>query len=83
MDGSNVIRMAHYFESAAFVPASTAAVFAYVDDHQRLSSHMSQSSWMMGGGRMDLQLDAGRGRRLGSRIQLSGRAFGLAVSSMK
>ena len=80
MDGSNVIRMAHYFESAAFVPASTAAVFAYVDDHQRLSSHMSQSSWMMGGGRMDLQLDAGRGRRLGSRIQLSGRAFGLAVS---
>jgi hypothetical protein len=47
---------------------------------ERLSSHMSQSSWMMGGGRMDVQLDEGRGQRLGSRIQMSGRAFGLALS---
>jgi len=80
MDGPNVIRMSHHFESAAFVPASTAGVFAYVDDHERLSSHMSQSSWMMGGGRMEVQLDEGRGQRLGSRIQISGRAFGLALS---
>jgi hypothetical protein len=80
LDGSNVIRMSHHFESAGFVPASIDAVFGYVDDHERLSSHMSQSSWMMGGGRMDLQLDEGRGQRLGSRIQMSGRAFGVAVS---
>ena len=66
-----MIRMSHHFESAAFVPASSDAVFVYVDDHERLSSHMSQSSWMMGGGRMDLQLDEGRGQRLGSRIQMS------------
>jgi hypothetical protein len=26
-------------------------VFAFVDDHARFSSHMSQSLWMMGGGR--------------------------------
>jgi hypothetical protein len=72
--------MSHHFESAAFVPASTDAVFSYVDDHERLSSHMSQSSWMMGGGRMNVRLDEGRGRRLGSRIQMGGRAFGWALS---
>jgi hypothetical protein len=72
--------MPYHFESAAFVPASTDSVFNYIDDHERLSSHMSRSSWMMGGGRMDVQLDDGHGRRLGSRIRMSGRAFGLDLS---
>jgi hypothetical protein len=72
--------MPHHFESAGFVLASIDAVFAYVDDHERLSSHMSQSSWMMGGGRMTVQLDEGRGHRLGSRIRMAGRAFGLELS---
>lgn len=72
--------MSRHFESAGFVSAPPDAVFSYVDDHERLSSHMTRSSWMMGGGRMDVQLDAGRGRRLGSRIRMSGRAFGLGLS---
>jgi hypothetical protein len=75
-----LIRISRHFESAGFVSASPDAVFSYVDDHERLSSHMTRSSWMMGGGRMDVKMDAGRGRRLGSRIQMSGRAFGLQLS---
>ena len=35
---------------------------------------------MMGGGRMDISGDEGRFQRLGSRLRLSGRAFGLMVS---
>jgi hypothetical protein len=69
-----------HFESSGFVRGTPDAVFNHVDDHERLSSHMTRSSWMMGGGRMDVQLDAERGRRLGSRIRMSGRAFGLQLS---
>ena len=35
---------------------------------------------MMGGGRMQIELDAGRGQTVGSRIRLSGRVFGLTLS---
>ena len=45
--------MRHY-EQIAYIPASVIQVFDYVDDHTHLSSHMSQSSWMTGGGRMDM-----------------------------
>jgi hypothetical protein len=75
-----MVTVSRHFESAGFVTASPDAVFSYVDDHERLSSHMTRSSWMMGGGRMEVKLDAGRGRRLGSRIQMSGRAFGMELS---
>jgi len=62
------------------VAAPADSVFAYADDPARLSSHMSKSSWMMGRGRMLTELDAGRGQTVGSRIRLSGRVFGLALS---
>ena len=75
-----MIAMSKHFESAGFITAAPDAVFSYVDDHERLSSHMTRSSWIMGGGRMELKLDEGRGRRVGSRIQMSGRAFGMALS---
>lgn len=75
-----MVTMSRHFESTGFVPAMPDAVFGYLDDHERLSSHMTRSSWMMGGGRMDVQLDAERGRRLGSHIRMSGRAFGLELS---
>ena len=55
-------------------------VFAYVDDPTRVSSHMSKSSRMMGGSRMRIELDDDRGQRVGSRIRLSGRIFGLRLS---
>lgn len=37
-------------EESLLISASPEDVFAYVDDHKRFSSHMNQSSWMMGGG---------------------------------
>jgi len=36
-----------------------------------------QSYWMMGGGRMDIQADAGHGQVVGSHIRLSGKILGI------
>src|SRR5262249_8204884 len=55
-------------------------VFAHVDDHTRLSTHMNQSSWKMGGGRMAIELDAGRGQHVGAHIRLTGRVFGMKLA---
>lgn len=69
-----------HFEASALVAAPADRVFSYADDPARFSSHMSQSSWMMGGSRMLIQLDDGRGQIVGSRIRLSGKVFGLELS---
>lgn len=67
-------------ESSGIVPAPVDRVFAHLDDHSRLASHMSRPSYMMGGGRMEIELDDGHGQRIGSRIHLAGRAFGIELS---
>jgi Polyketide cyclase / dehydrase and lipid transport len=67
-------------ECSGIVPASPERVFAHLDDHSRLSSHMSEPSWMMAGGRMQIELDEGLGKKLGSRIRLAGRVFGIKLS---
>ena len=68
------------FESNGLVQAPMDQVFAHIDDFTRLSSHMGEPSWRMGGGRMETQIDAGRGQKVGSRIRLSGRVFGVELS---
>ena len=68
-----------HFEGSAFIDASPENVFAFVDDHSRFSSHMNESSWMMGGGRMSVELDGAKGQAIGSHIRLSGRVFGVAL----
>lgn len=68
----------HYHEDAAINTSST-TLFDYLNDHTRLSSHMSKSSWMMGGGQMTTSIDEGRGQRVGSHIRLSGKAFGVSI----
>jgi hypothetical protein len=73
-------RWPHHDESSALVSASPERVFALVDDHERFSSHMSQSSWQMGGGRMTTTLDEHRGQRVGAHIRMSGRVLGLELS---
>ena len=67
-------------ETVVFVRAAAGEVFAFVDDHARLSSHMSRRSWMMGGGSMAVETDAGRSRVVGSKLKLHGTAFGMRVS---
>ena len=68
-----------HWESSAFINASPEDVFAFVDDHSRFSSHMSESSWMMGGGHMVVELDEANGQAVGSHIRLGGRIFGVSL----
>lgn len=71
---------AKHYEESILISASAENVFAYADDHAQLSSHMMQSSWMMGGGRMKTEIDEGGGKKLGSHIRMSGKAFWMNVS---
>jgi len=67
------------FQDSKLISAAAAEVFAFIDDHTRLSSHMNKSSWMTGGGRMDTSVDAGRGQKVGSHIRMNGKAFGITL----
>jgi len=69
----------YHYESTAIVRSPVNQAFAYIDDPTRLSSHMSESSWKMGGGRMEVVLDQGRGQKVGSQIRLIGRVFGIEL----
>ncbi len=69
-----------HYEENVLVPATPAELFAYVDDHKQFSSHMSRSSWMMGGGKMKVSVDEGHGQKVGSHIRMSGTAFGIKLS---
>lgn len=66
-------------EYTGAVAAGAAELFAHLDDQSRLSAHMSKRSWMMGGGRMEVRLDAQEGKAVGSRITLDGRVFGIPL----
>ena len=68
-----------HHESRREVAASAEVLFSYLDDHNRLSEHMSKSSWMMAGSRMDIAFDAKKGQAIGSRIRLKGRALGIPL----
>lgn len=70
--------MRHY-SACIVVPSEPEALFDYLDDPARLAAHMGKSSWMTGGGHTDVEMDAGAGRTVGSRIRLRGSAFGLPV----
>ncbi|MEK7217357.1 MAG: SRPBCC family protein, partial [Chloroflexota bacterium] len=71
--------LGRHYEESITLNAAPEDVFALVDDHSRLSSHMSQSSWLMGGGRMEITLDQGQGREVGSHIRLSGEVLGMRL----
>lgn len=68
-----------HYEESVFVTATPEEIFDYADDHGRFSSHMTRSSWMMGGGRMDVRLDEGKGKAIGSHIRLSGKVCGIRL----
>lgn len=66
-----------HYEQSVGVSAKRDEVFAFADDHNNFSSHMNQSSWMMGGGSMKTETDEGNGQRVGSHIKMSGKVFGI------
>lgn len=67
----------YHYEETSLIQATPEDVFNYVDDQKRFSSHMSKSSWMMGGGSMSTEFDEGQGKTIGSHIQMKGRVFGI------
>jgi hypothetical protein len=67
-------------ESSAALTAPPALAFALLDDHLRLSAHMTKRSWMMAGSRMSVETDASGGKAVGSRIRLSGRILGIRLA---
>lgn len=80
-DGNDSVKFwSRHNVNFARVSAPPDHVFAFIDDHARLASHMSKSSWQLGGGRMKTTFDEGRGQIVGSRIRVSGRVLGLELS---
>lgn len=77
---TNHASTALHHEDSAFFHATAKQLFDYADDHSRFSSHMNESSWMMGGGRMNTETDEGRGQMIGSHIRMSGKVFGISLS---
>lgn len=67
-----------HYEEKILVPATPEDLFAFLDDHHNLSSHMNKPSLMMGGGKMETILDEGKGQEIGSHIILKGKAFGMS-----
>src|SRR5262245_5335298 len=70
---------ARHREASSVIAALPNEVFAFVDDPAQFSSHMGESSMMMGGGGMSVEVDAGKGQAVGSHIRLSGRVFGMRL----
>jgi hypothetical protein len=66
-------------EAAGFIDAPIARVFAALDDHRRLSSHMSERSWRMGWSRMETVFDADQGKAVGAHIVMRGRVLGIPL----
>ena len=69
-----------HFESVVALNAPADAVFTLLDDHSRLSAHMTKPSWMMAGSVMTLEFDASNGRAVGAKISLQGRVLGMPLS---
>ena len=69
-----------HFESDVELNAPANAVFSHLDDHNRLSAHMTKPSWIMAGSRMAIEFDASEGRAVGAIIRLRGRVLGIPLS---
>lgn len=69
----------HHYEVSTIINAPAEKAFRYLDDPRRLSSHMSQSSWMMAGSKMEIRTDDKGGKEVGSEIILSGKMMGIPL----
>ena len=69
-----------HHESCGLANAPVEQVFAFLDDPKALAAHMSESSMMMLGSRMSINVDADDGRVVGSKIRMQGRLMGIPLS---
>jgi polyketide cyclase/dehydrase/lipid transport protein len=80
IDAMSNQRFPHHDESTAVVHAPAERVFARLDDPKSLSAHMGESSMMMMGSRMSIDVDAGGGQIVGSKIRMYGSVIGIPIS---
>jgi hypothetical protein len=59
-----------HYEAQTTINASADLVFSYLDDFAHLGAHMTRSSWMMAGSKMNYEFDDGKGQRLGAHVRL-------------
>ena len=69
-----------HHESSGPANASVEQVFAFLDDPKALAAHMGESSMMMLGSHMSIDVDADGGRVIGSKIRMHGRMLGIRLS---
>ena len=62
------------------VAASADNLFALLDDHTRLASHMEKPSLMMVGATMQVETDALHGQAVGSVIRVTGHLLGMDLA---
>ena len=67
-------------ESSGLSDAPLEQVFTFLDDPKALAAHMGESSMMMLGSSMSIDVDAGGGRVIGSKISMHGRMMGIRLS---
>ena len=69
-----------HHESSGLANAPVEQVFAFLDYPQALAAHMGESSAMMLGSRMSINVDAGGGRVIGSKVRMQSRMLGIRLS---
>ena len=72
-------RFQFHREATTGIAASPQDVFAFLDDHKRLSAHMEKPSLMMVGATMKTETDSQRGQAIGSLIRMKGRILGIPL----
>lgn len=66
-------------EALVGIAADSTAIFAWLDDHRRLSAHMEKRSLVMAGATMTTELDSLRGQAVGSVIRMKGVMLGVPL----
>ena len=69
-----------HHESARLANAPVEQVFTFLDDPKALAEHMGESSMMMLGSRMSIDVDADGGRVIGSKVRMHGCMMGMRLS---
>lgn len=69
-----------HHRSEVLLAVDAARLFAHLDDHRRLASHMEKPSLMTAGASMRIDTDKRHGQAVGSVMRMTGRVLGLRLS---
>ena len=69
-----------HYESKVVLNTSVDVLLLTWTTSKKLSAHMQKSSGMMMGSKMTIEMDAGDGRVLGSKVRMYGKMMGMALS---